>query len=135
MLRLRWKKFEIKLYQRCFKVVSTSDIDVVSTILFHFQRRINVISMLIYNVETMSIRRWHVGWVTFANGKILVFLLWYFWFHFLFSISYFLLLILVMHLLNKAYKFTQNSRTRTTFKVINLMWPPLLQQKYLEISY
>ena len=32
-------------------------------ILFHFQRRINVISTLIHNVETTLIRRWNVGWV------------------------------------------------------------------------
>ena len=31
-------------------------------ILFHFQRRINVISMLIHNVETMLIQGFNVSW-------------------------------------------------------------------------
>ena len=32
MLRTRWSNVKIKLYQRCFNVVSTSDSDVVSTL-------------------------------------------------------------------------------------------------------
>ena len=32
MLRPGWKKVEIKLYQRCFSVVSTSYADVASTL-------------------------------------------------------------------------------------------------------
>ena len=49
MLRTRWNYVEIKLYQRCFSVVSTSDTNVAST--------------LIHNFETTLIRRWNVGWV------------------------------------------------------------------------
>ena len=45
------------LYQRCATVENRR------RILFHFQRRINVISTLIHNVETTLIRRWNVGWV------------------------------------------------------------------------
>ena len=33
-------------------------------ILFHFQRRINVVSTLIHNVETTLNQRRNVGWVT-----------------------------------------------------------------------
>ena len=32
-------------------------------ILFHFQRRIKVVSTMIHNVATTLIRRWNVGWV------------------------------------------------------------------------
>ena len=73
-----------RLKQRCIKVVPTL-CNVVSTLfqrraltlyqrcvtlkirrrlLFHFQRRINVISTLIHNVETMLIRRRNIGWET-----------------------------------------------------------------------
>ena len=38
---------------------------------YHFQRRINVISTGIHNVETTLIRRWNVGWVVFMNRFIL----------------------------------------------------------------
>ena len=44
-------------YQRC------ATLKIRRRILFHFQRRINVISTLIHNVETTLIRRWNVGWV------------------------------------------------------------------------
>ena len=43
-------------YQRC------ATLKIWRRILFHFQRRINVISTLIHNVETTLIRRWNVGW-------------------------------------------------------------------------
>ena len=43
------------LYQRC------AILKIRRRILFHFQRRINVISTLIHNVETTLIRRWNVG--------------------------------------------------------------------------
>ena len=75
MLRTRWINVEIKLYQRCFNVVSTllqrrtptlyqryATLKIWRRILFHFQRRINVISTLIHNVETTLIQRWNVGW-------------------------------------------------------------------------
>ena len=45
------------LYQRC------AMLKIRRRLLFHFQRRINVISTLIHNVETTLIRRWNVGWV------------------------------------------------------------------------
>ena len=44
------------LYQRCAWLNRRR-------ILLHFQRRINVISTLIYNLETTLMRRWNVGWV------------------------------------------------------------------------
>ena len=47
----------LTLYQRC------ATLKIRRRILFHFQRRINVISTLIHNVETTLIRRWNVGWV------------------------------------------------------------------------
>ena len=69
--------------QRCFDVVSTlfqrraptlyqrcATLKIRRRILFHFQRRINVISTLIHNVETMLIRRWNVGWDLFSRGSI-----------------------------------------------------------------
>ena len=75
MLTTRWINVEIKLYQRCFNVVSTlfqrrtptlyqryATLKIWRRILFHFQRRINVISTLIHNVGTTLIRRWNVGW-------------------------------------------------------------------------
>ena len=34
-------------------------------ILFHFQRRINVISTLIHNIKATLIQRWNVGWEWF----------------------------------------------------------------------
>ena len=47
----------LTLYQRC------ATLKIRRWILFHFQRRINVISTLIHNVETTLIWRWNVGWV------------------------------------------------------------------------
>ena len=47
----------LTLYQRC------ATLKIRRRILFHFQRRINVILTLIHNVETTLIRRWNVGWV------------------------------------------------------------------------
>ena len=47
----------LTLYQRC------ATLKIRRRILFHFQRRINVISTLIHNVETILIRRWNGGWV------------------------------------------------------------------------
>ena len=66
-----WNNIEMKLHQRYFNIVLTSETDVVPTLcnleyptsdLFHFQHRNNVISTLIHNVETTLIRRWNVGW-------------------------------------------------------------------------
>ena len=56
----------LTLYQRC------ATLKIRRRILFHFQRRIKVISTLIHNVETMLIRRWNVGWVSYE-----LFLRWY----------------------------------------------------------
>ena len=50
----RWTK---TLYQCC------AMLKIKLRFLFHFQRRINVISTVIQNVETMLTRRWNVGWV------------------------------------------------------------------------
>ena len=51
------------LFRRCFNVGARHFATLKKRlILFHFQRRINVISTLIQNVETMLIRRWNVGW-------------------------------------------------------------------------
>ena len=47
----------LTLYQLC------AMLKIRHQILFHFQLRINVISMLIHNVETTLIRSWNVGWV------------------------------------------------------------------------
>ena len=47
----------LTLYQHC------ATLKIQRQILFHFQRRINVISTLILNVETTLIRPWNVGWV------------------------------------------------------------------------
>ena len=99
---IAWTNVDARLKQRCISVVPTL-YNVVSTfcnvvwtlfqgraltvyqrfatlkiwrrILFHFQRRINVISMLIHNVETTLIhnvettliRRWNVGWDYIAS--------------------------------------------------------------------
>ena len=41
-------------------------------ILFHFQRRINIISSVIRNVETTLIWRWNVGWVVSMKKVILM---------------------------------------------------------------
>ena len=46
----------LTLYQRC------GTLKIRHWIFFHFQRRINVISTFIHNVETTLIRRWNVGW-------------------------------------------------------------------------
>ena len=72
----------INAAQRCFDVASTlchivlaiSGTDIVSTLwnvknrrrfMFHFQRRINVISTLIHSIERTLIRRWNIGWECF----------------------------------------------------------------------
>ena len=65
---------DTRLKQRCINVVSTlfqrrtltlyqrcATLKIRRRILFHFQRRINVISTLIHNVETTLIRCWNVG--------------------------------------------------------------------------
>ena len=54
----------LTLYDRCAKLKTRRQI------LFHFQRRINVISTLIHNVETTLIRRLNVGWDTFSFTKL-----------------------------------------------------------------
>ena len=46
----------LTLYQRC------ATLKIRLRILFHFQRRINVISTLIQKVKITLIRRWNVGW-------------------------------------------------------------------------
>ena len=46
----------LTLYQRC------ATLKIRRRILFHFQRRINVISTLIQKVKITLIRRWNVGW-------------------------------------------------------------------------
>ena len=54
----------LTLYQRCVTL------KIRRRILFHFQRRINVISTLIHNVETTLIQRQNVGWVRpFSDGS------------------------------------------------------------------
>ena len=66
---------DTRLKQRCINVVSTlfqhraltfyqrcAKLKIRRRILFHFQRRINVISTLIHNVVTTLIRRWNVCW-------------------------------------------------------------------------
>ena len=40
-------------------------------ILFHFHRRINVVSTVIQNLETTLIRRWNDGWVVSMKKLIL----------------------------------------------------------------
>ena len=52
-----FRRRALTLYQRC------ATLKIRRRILFHFQRRINVISTLIHNVETILIRRWNGGWV------------------------------------------------------------------------
>ena len=51
----------LTLYQRC------ATLKIRRRILFHFQRRINVISTLIHNVETKLIRRQNVGWESYLS--------------------------------------------------------------------
>ena len=46
----------LTFYQRC------ATLKIWRRILLHFQRRINVISTSIHNVERTFIRRWNVGW-------------------------------------------------------------------------
>ena len=46
-----FQRWALTLYQRC------ATLKIRRRILFHFQRRINVISTLIHNVETTLIRR------------------------------------------------------------------------------
>ena len=76
MLTTRWNNVEIKLYQRCFNVVSTSDTYVVSKLwnvenptsdFLSFSTSDFVSFSLIHNVETTLIRRWNVGWVVICN--------------------------------------------------------------------
>ena len=52
-----FRRRALTLYQRC------ATLKIRRRIFFHFQRRINVISTLIHNVETMLIRSWIVGWM------------------------------------------------------------------------
>ena len=62
-----FRRRELTLYQRC------ATLKIRRRILFHFQRRINVISMLIHNVVSTLIRRWNVGWVlTLYKNSILI---------------------------------------------------------------
>ena len=71
-----------RLKQRCINVVSTlfqrraltlyqrcATLKIRRRILFHFQRRINVISTLIQNVETTLIRLWNVGSVNNGGSR------------------------------------------------------------------
>ena len=55
----------LTLFRRCFNVGHwrCKTLKIRCQILFHFQRRIKVISTMIHNVETTLIRRWSVGWV------------------------------------------------------------------------
>ena len=53
------------LYQCC------ATLKIRLTILFHFQRRINIISMAIPNVETTLIRHWNIGSVVSMKKLIL----------------------------------------------------------------
>ena len=55
----------LTLYQCC------ATLKIWRQILFHFQRRINVISTLIQNIETMLIRRWNVDLEAFLFEMIL----------------------------------------------------------------
>ena len=61
------------LYQRC------AILKIRRRILFHFQRRINVISTLIHNVETTLIRHWNVGWdvivIIITNVIVIIFII------------------------------------------------------------
>ena len=60
-------RYCVTLFLRCFNVRHWRCVNFVKIrrrILFHFQRRISVISTLIHNVETTVIRRWNVAWVT-----------------------------------------------------------------------
>ena len=59
----------IDVLQSLFGLVSTLRIRL--RILFHFQRRINVISTSIHNVETTLIQQWNVGWVVSTKKLIL----------------------------------------------------------------
>ena len=54
----------LTLYQHC------AMLKIQRPVLFHFRRRINVISTLIHNVETKLIQRWNVGWVCFKLLEI-----------------------------------------------------------------
>ena len=51
----------LTLYQHC------AMLKIQRPVLFHFRRRINVISTLIHNVENTLIRRWNVGWERYSN--------------------------------------------------------------------
>ena len=56
VVSMLFQRRALTLHQRCVTL------KIRRRILLHFQRRINVISMLIHNVETTLIRRWNVGW-------------------------------------------------------------------------
>ena len=51
-----FQRYALTLYQRC------AMLKIRRRILFYFQRRINVISTLIHNVETTLTQGWNVGW-------------------------------------------------------------------------
>ena len=53
------------LYQCC------ATLKIRFRILFHFQRWINVIWTVVYNVETKLFRRWNVGWIGSMKRLIL----------------------------------------------------------------
>ena len=53
-----FQRLALTLYQRC------ATLKVQRGILFHFQRQINFILMLIHDVETTLIRRGNIGWVS-----------------------------------------------------------------------
>ena len=61
------------LFWRCFNVGvrRCATLKNRRRILFHFQSRINVISMLIHNVETTLIRHWNVGWAFLKKSYII----------------------------------------------------------------
>ena len=74
--------FVLKLFQRralTFYQLCTT-FKTRCRILFHFQRRINVISTLIHTVETTLIRRWNGGWDTsiFLIDALVLFLMAFF---------------------------------------------------------
>ena len=98
MLRPRWNNAEIMSYQRWNNIETTlcngwddvvqrwfsiasmltstlyqcsATLNIRFQILFHFQRRINVIWTVIYNVETTLIWRWNVGRVVSMEKLIL----------------------------------------------------------------
>ena len=56
VVSMLFQRRTLTLYQRC------ATLKILRRILFHFERRINIISTLIHNVETRLIQRWNVGW-------------------------------------------------------------------------